>query len=178
VIFQFPLTTYIERFDNNLMLALRAACYAIGFGLLGFVDMMSGYVLGMIILTAGEMILVPVAQTVVAELAPADMRGRYMGFYGLVWGTSFMIGPLAGGQILAFGGGLYRRVLWYASLVIGLIGAVAFLVLGRYRKRQAAHIRWAEVMERYGHTSDPETALAGLGSQGTPVVAGAKAEGG
>lgn len=178
VVFQLPLTTYLERFDNNLLLALGAACYAIGFGMFGFADMMSGFVLGMVILTVGEMVLVPVAQAVVAELAPADMRGRYMGFYGLVWGTSFMIGPLAGGQILAFDGGQYRRVLWYASLVIGLIGAGAFLILGRYLKRRAASIRWAEMMQRYGKATGPEATLADMSSKGTPIVPGAKAEGG
>lgn len=150
VLLQFPITTYIERFSNIAMLALGALCYGIGFGMFGFVGEMWWLALGMAVLTMGEMIIVPVAQAVVAETAPENMRGRYMGFYGLVWGVSFGIGPLAGGTILAAQGGLYRRYLWYAALVIGIIGAICFVVLGRYIKRRTARLKWEAVHARYG----------------------------
>ena len=149
VLFQFPLTAYLERFGNTALLVAGAACYAVGFGMYGFVGTMWWFALAMAVLTVGEMILVPVAQTVVAQMAPEDMRGRYMGFYGLVWGASFGVGPLAGGFILSYGDGDYRRYLWYVSLVVGLAGAFAFLLLGRYLRRRAARIRWQEMLEKY-----------------------------
>lgn len=173
VLMQFPITAYIERFSSTSMLALGALCYGIGFGMFGFLGKMWWFALGMAVLTMGEMIMIPVAQAVVAENAPEDMRGRYMGFYGLVWGLSFGIGPLAGGIMLSAQGGLYRRYLWYAALVIGIIGAACFLVLGRYLKQRAARIKWQAVHARYKETS-LQSASYDSASTGTPVVPGSR----
>ncbi|GAB4571974.1 MAG: MFS transporter [Anaerolineae bacterium] len=173
VLFQFPITAYIERFNKTNLLAIGTLCYAIGFGMYGFVGAMWWFALAMAILTLGEMILIPVAQAVVAETAPEDMRGRYMGFYGLVWGLSFGIGPLAGGMILSAQGGLFRRYLWYASLVIGLIGAGSFLLLGRYMKRRSARLRWQALHARYSTTSImPRTGISESAITGKPIVPG------
>ncbi len=178
VLFQFPITAYIERFRHTPVLAAGALCYGIGFGMFGHVGEMWWFALGMAVLTIGEMVLIPVAQSVVPEMAPEDMRGRYMGFYGLVWGLSFGIGPLGGGLILSAAGGAHRRLLWHLALGIGVAGAMAFLSLGRYMKRRAARIRWAEMLARYGKPSGPEQTLTKYGATGTPVIPGTKAEGG
>jgi MFS family permease len=110
---------------------------------------------------------------VVAELAPEDMRGRYMGFYGLIWGVSFGIGPLTGGLILSASNGAYRRVLWYAALVVGMLGAAAFLVLGRYLRKRAAKIKWQEMMARYNPV-EPQEAPVEAATSGVPVIPGSK----
>jgi len=47
------------------------------------------------VITIGEMIVVPVGQALVARLAPEDMRGRYMAFYGLCWTIPAAVGPWA-----------------------------------------------------------------------------------
>ena len=43
----------------------------------------------MVVFTGGEMLLVPTATAYVANLAPLDMRARYMGVFSL----SFRSGP-------------------------------------------------------------------------------------
>ncbi|MBN1965020.1 MAG: MFS transporter [Anaerolineae bacterium] len=178
VFLQFPITAYIERFRHTRILAFGAVCYGIGFGMFGGLSQMWWFAIGMAILTVGEMVVVPVAQTVVAEMAPEDMRGRYMGFYGLTWGLSFAIGPLLGGMILSAEGGAYRVVLWQAALIVGLLGAGAFLVLGRYLKRRAAQQRWAEVMARYSIDASPGARqVYQAAAAGTPIIPGAASEG-
>ena len=37
----------------------------------------------------------PIAITFTANLAPADMRGRYMSLFSLTWGVAQGIGPVA-----------------------------------------------------------------------------------
>ena len=172
VLFQFPITAYIERFKYTAVLAFGALCYGIGFGMFGFLGRLWWFALGMAIITVGEMVMIPVAQAVVAEMAPEDMRGRYMGFYGLVWGLSFGIGPLAGGVILAAGDGLYRRYLWYLALGVGILGALAFLLLGRYLNRRIARQHWAEIRTRYSRpTGDViQQPLYEDAASGTPVL--------
>ena len=100
-----------------------------------------------------------------------------MGFFGLVWGLGFGIGPLAGGLILSAQGGLYRRTLWYAALVIGVIGALCFVVLGRYLRRRAARLKWEELHARYSTAAQPATSYDSAAT-GTPVVPGSRSQGG
>jgi MFS family permease len=110
-------------------------------------------------------------------MAPVEMRGRYMGFYGLTWGASFGIGPLVGGLILSAGDGEYRRYLWYGAIVAGGIGALAFLALGRYLKRHTAKVRWAELMARY--SPDAAESMApnyDSAASGSPVLPGNKSQ--
>ena len=56
-----------------------------------------GFWLSMVILTIGELLIAPTGTAVAANLAPPDMRGRYMGLYGITWGVAFGIGPVIGG---------------------------------------------------------------------------------
>ncbi len=176
VLFQFPITAYIERFSRTAVLAVGALCYGIGFGMFGFVGQMWWFALGMAVLTIGEMVLVPIAQAVVADMAPEDMRGRYMGFYGLVWGLSFGIGPLFGGVILSADGGAHRRLLWHIALVVGGFGAIAFVALGRYYKRREAQKRWQEILARYPSAPlQPDVSASyNTAATGTPTIPGAK----
>jgi MFS family permease len=51
----------------------------------------------MVIFTLGELILIPASTTYAANLAPQDMRGRYMSTFFLSWGVAAGIGPIVGG---------------------------------------------------------------------------------
>ena len=77
--------------------------------------------------------MVPTATALTANLAPADMRGRYMGIYSLTWGVGFGLGPVVGGF-------LNDRVapvaIWYGAMAMALMGALGFAVLGRWLRAQ------------------------------------------
>jgi predicted MFS family arabinose efflux permease len=86
----------------------------------------------MVIMTIGELILVPTSTTHTANLAPPDMRGRYMSVYSLTWSVASGIGPVFGGLLTDNFGPAYP---WYGGAVIGTISVLSFLVLSRrYRK--------------------------------------------
>ncbi len=136
VLFQFPITEFTERHARARMLALGAALYAAGFGLVGFVRTVPLFAVAIAIWTVGEMVHVPVSQAYVAEVAPDDMRGRYMGAAGLTWGMGWSIGPLLAGLVMDQADPHY---VWYGCLVVGLVAAVAFLRLGR-RQRAAMSV--------------------------------------
>ena len=44
--------------------------------------------------------LMPTSTTYAANLAPADMRGRYMSIYGLTWGVAQGVGPVMGSAVI------------------------------------------------------------------------------
>jgi MFS family permease len=90
----------------------------------------------MVIISIGELIIVPTSSTYVANLAPADMRGRYMSIYGLTWSLSIGIGPLLGGFLSdRFG----PPATWYGGLLIGLSSTGLFFLIEQtvYKKSKS-----------------------------------------
>ena len=69
--------------------------------------------------TLGEMISLPVANSYMAELAPDDMRDRFMGLLGVSWSLAMMIAP-AGGIFLYQ---ISPTALWTSCLTLGLTAA-------------------------------------------------------
>jgi MFS family permease len=132
VLFQLPITSLTERYARTTMLALAAVLYGIGFGLVGFVSTALLFALAIAIWTVGEMVHVPVSQAYVADVAPEDMRGRYMGAAGLTWGMGWSLGPLLAGLMMDLGDPHY---VWYGCLMLGLMAAVAYLWLGRWQSK-------------------------------------------
>jgi MFS family permease len=71
--------------------------------------------------------------TTVKPTAPVDMRGRYMGFYGLTWMVGVGIGPVLGGLLSEQ---IAPVAIWYGGLVAGLAAALGYLLLAwRFRSR-------------------------------------------
>ncbi|MGB8982062.1 MAG: MFS transporter [Anaerolineales bacterium] len=126
VLLQFPITRRIEKNPPMLMMAFGGFFVALGLLLYGFVSTFALFAVAIAILTIGEMITVPVANAVVANFAPEDMRGRYNFIYGNSWGISFAVGPYLAGLILD---NYNPNWLWYACGIIGMFAVLGFLAL-------------------------------------------------
>jgi MFS family permease len=126
VLFQFWTTRMIKVRPLFLMMALGALFYMVGFGMYGFVGAFPLFVLAMVIITIGEMIVMPTGSTLAANFAPEAMRGRYMAVFSLVWALPAAIGPTAAGFILD---NFDRNLLWYGSGVVCALAAGAFYLL-------------------------------------------------
>lgn len=126
VLFQFPITRRIEKNPPMLMMALGAFFVATGLLLYGFVGTFSLFALAMAILTIGEMVTIPIANAVVANFAPEEMRGRYNFVYGNSWGIAFAIGPYLAGLVMD---NYDPNWLWYACGVVGTIAVLGFIAL-------------------------------------------------
>ena len=110
------------------MLALGALFYALGTGSVALGQGFWAFWLSMVIMTTGELICTPTATTLVANLAPADMRGRYMSIYGLTWNVAQGIGPLYGGLLSDNIGPVFA---WYGGLAVGMVSMGAFIVMAQ-----------------------------------------------
>jgi predicted MFS family arabinose efflux permease len=74
----------------------------------------------------GEMLWVPTSQSIVAALAPADIRGAYMGAFGGTGAAGFALAPFFGLQVRdAFGDGAMWGMFAGLSLVAAVLGALA-----------------------------------------------------
>jgi MFS family permease len=123
VLFQFPIARWTQQFRPLLVIATGTLLFAVGFALYGLVSIYLLFLGAMVIITLGEMAIMPVSQAVVARLAPADMRGRYMAVYGLSWLVPMAVGPLLAGMVMD---NLDRRWVGYAAGRVGLGGAALF----------------------------------------------------
>ncbi len=74
-----------------------------------------------VVFVFGEMLWVPTSQAVVADLAPADIRGAYMGAFGSAPAIGFALAPLLGLQVRnSFG----DEATWAMFAGIGVVAAV------------------------------------------------------
>ena len=123
VFFELPLTSVTRQFPARPIIAAGYGLVGLGFALNGVAHTIPLLVLVVVVLTFGEMIAMPVAAAYVADSIPAEMRGRYMGAYGLMWALGLTCGPATGLP-------LYARaplLLWGTCGALGLIAAVLVL---------------------------------------------------
>lgn len=119
---------FLARRNRAHTLAAGSLLVGLGFGLNALASTVPLYVLGVVIWTIGEMGVLPVANALVADLAPTDLRGRYQGAYGLSFGLSVCAAPALGMFVLEKLGSV---ALWSGCLAIGLLVALGHLALGR-----------------------------------------------
>jgi MFS family permease len=128
VFFQLPVTQITKRYPPLLVLAGGSLFYAVGVGSVALGHGFWAFWLSMVILTVGELMLSPTATSYAANLAPADMRGRYMSIYGMTWGVALAIAPLMGGILNDRLGPPY---IWLGGLAVGIASVFGFLLLAR-----------------------------------------------
>ncbi|MCP4423463.1 MAG: MFS transporter [Chloroflexi bacterium] len=141
ILLQFWTTRRIKYRPPFMMMALGAFFYAAGFAMFGFDPLSSlngslyGYSLrgtyiwfmgAVVIITIGEMIIMPVSQALAANFAPEDMRGRYMAIFSLAWALPATVGPGLAGLILD---NYNPNLLWYWGGILCLISVLGFYAL-------------------------------------------------
>ena len=131
VTLQLFVTRVSKKYQPILVMALGAFIYAAGVTSIALATGFWGFWISMVVVTWGELLLVPTATTYVANTAPSDMRGRYMGIFTLGWGIATGIGPIVGGFL---NDNISPVSIWYGGGLIGLFGALMYL--NQYRKRK------------------------------------------
>ena len=126
IFFQFWVSRIIKYRPPFLMMAIGTVFYMIGFALFGVVTAYVLFALNIVIITIGEMIVVPVSQAIAANFAPETMRGRYMAIFGLSWAIPSTVGPGAAGYILD---NYNPNLLWYIGGAICALSVLAFYAL-------------------------------------------------
>lgn len=126
VLFQFWLTRQIKHRPPFAMMAFGTVFYVIGFLLFGIVTTYILFALNIVIITIGEMIVVPTSQALIAGFAPEAMRGRYMAIAGLSWAIPSTIGPGAAGYILD---NYDPNLLWYIGAALCGLSVLAYYLL-------------------------------------------------
>jgi MFS family permease len=90
-----------------------------------------------VIFVFGEMLWVPTSQAVVAALAPADIRGAYMGAFGGTWSVGWAATPFLGLQVRSAYG---DAKMWMCVAAVGVIAGITGLVAARGHDAEAAAV--------------------------------------
>jgi MFS family permease len=125
---QYPLIRRLKGRDPMVLLAVSSGLLALGMGLTAFAFATWPLIVLVAVISLGEILLSPVATTVVGEMAPEEVRGRYMGVWTVVWSGGASLGPAFGGLAMDRLGG---RQAFVVIMVVGAAGAALFPLLRR-----------------------------------------------
>lgn len=119
VLLEIPMCGITQRWPARPVIAVGFALIGIGAALFAFAQTAAGFAAGMIVLTLGETISMPVSIALASRLAPPSMRGRYLGLYGLTWAVALTFGPGIGLTLFSW----HPASLWIACGAVGLLSA-------------------------------------------------------
>jgi MFS family permease len=128
VVFELAVTAIALRHARTRMIALGILLTGLGFGAFALLRTQVGMAAAVVIWTFGEMFDSPSVAAFTADRAPAHARGRYQSALGVTYGLAFTVGPLAGTALYQ----LLPEGVWYASAVLGLLGAGIVLAAERH----------------------------------------------
>ncbi|HML21756.1 MAG TPA: MFS transporter [Aggregatilinea sp.] len=128
VFLQLPVTRKIRQrgLPSMLVLSVGTLLYALGFSMFGYTQTYALFALAMVVITAGEILSVPVGQAIAARLAPDHMRGRYLAVYSLNLMIASGLGPWLAGQVINT---LGFEWVWYIAGFIGVGAALAYFAM-------------------------------------------------
>ena len=126
VLFQFSVSRWLRNKKPFLMMAFGTLFYMIGFTMFGLVSAYPLFVTAIVVITIGEMIVVPISQGLAANFAPEQMRGRYMAVFGFSWAIPQTLGPGAAGYILDH---FNPNLLWYIGGGLCALSAFSYYLL-------------------------------------------------
>jgi MFS family permease len=127
VVAQIPATRVVKRMRRTHALAATGVLFAVGLLAVLLATLTSSTLTGTAVL-AGVAVVIAIGEcaqfivlgTIVADLAPPQLLGRYMSLYGLSFTAGVALGPAVGGPLLASSP---DAVWWGGALAAALTGA-------------------------------------------------------
>jgi len=124
VVFEVSATAITQRFPERSAMAVGYVITGVGFALTAAATSTPAIGLTIALWTLGEMVSSPLSGVYVAKLAPAHLRGRYMGLLTASWSLAAVIGPALGTLVFASS----ELALWLGCGVLGAMAAVLVLL--------------------------------------------------
>ena len=128
-VFQMRLTRRVERYPAAPKFAIAMLLMGWPFLLLSVNASVAVIAVVIVIFVVGEMLWIPTSQAIAAGLAPADLRGAYMGAFASTSSAGFALGPFFGLQVR---GELGDTAMWTFFAGAAVVGAVLGVIACRY----------------------------------------------
>ncbi|MDI6601725.1 MAG: MFS transporter [Thermoanaerobacteraceae bacterium] len=124
VFLQLPISRGIKDKKPGYIMAVAALLTGLGTAGIGFFGTMLMLLLDYAVFTVGEMLMAPTHTTLLANIAPEDKRGLYMGIGSLTWISGGFFGPLLAGFIMNSLGG---------QALFAMMGVLSVMSMGLFR---------------------------------------------
>src|SRR5829696_482656 len=135
ILFQLPVSYLIDRGSRVVALFAGAALFAVSAATLLLSESFLGiFVAFVLFFTLAEMVLEVAGASLAAELAPARLRGTYLGLFGACFGVACGFSPIVAGTLL---GARLPALIWTIQLVAAAFAAVGLGVLASLRRRRS-----------------------------------------
>jgi MFS family permease len=138
VAIEVPLNTAMAHWPHRRALTLGAFLYALGFGSFAVAKSAAAVLLGVVVWTFGEMILLPGSSAYAAEIAPPGRRGEYMGLYTMSFSISFSVAGFLGATLLERWG---PQALWGTAFACGSLAALLMSRIESKRETARASVQ-------------------------------------
>ncbi|MBA3348488.1 MAG: MFS transporter [Actinobacteria bacterium] len=125
-LFQLRLTRRVSHIPTAPKLVAAMLLMGLPFTLLSVSAAIPVIAVVIVVFVIGEMLWVPTSQSVIAGLAPEDVRGAYMGAFGATSAAGFALAPFFGLQVRdVYGDGAMWGMFAAFSVVAAVLGALA-----------------------------------------------------
>ncbi len=140
VIFEMPLITWLERKNISKSMAMfwGLIFLALSFLVLNLGSWNGFLVLGMLLMTLGEMIGFPFSNALALEMAPKGRKGNYMGMYSMGFSLAHIFGHKSGMNLVeSFG----FNITWYVMAIFLLCVGILAIWLHNLLKNKITAIQ-------------------------------------
>ena len=131
VVLQFPTSRWLEKIPKQSGYILGVVILAVGITSLALAPNFYWLLVAVVVMTLGENMFFPIAQTLVTEIAPEAERGMYVGAFSLFLNIGGNVSPLLGGAIWQLTGN--ANLPWLLSPVYAAI-SVALAIVFRLKR--------------------------------------------
>ncbi len=130
VLLQLWVTSRAVKLSRSLVLTVGQLVGSIGLGLLFFATGLPELIVFVVIMTIGELIYMSILSAVIADMAPEDKRGIYMGFAGFAQTLGMGAGMLVGMWLMGALGD-QSAYLWAFFGAVGASTSLGYMLFGR-----------------------------------------------
>lgn len=107
--------------------------YAVGFGMLGFLNSLPFFFVSVFIFTMGEIVMSIATTPFIANHTPASHRGRMNAVVPMILGAGYTLGPMGMGKVLSY---INIEKGWIVIGLFALITSGFMYMLGKYDDRK------------------------------------------
>ncbi|NND33214.1 MAG: MFS transporter [Saprospiraceae bacterium] len=125
-VFEMPLVSYSQRIWTPFKSMILGALL-IGFGVLSLnlpVHWLIAITLYNVLISFGEIINFPFGNSLALTRAPAHLKGKYMGFWAMMFSSTFIIAPVLGTRLIEYFG---FTVTWFVIAGLSFISIPGFI---------------------------------------------------
>lgn len=119
--FTVVITSITKDVKSSLGIAIGGILYAVGFGMIFFINTYFMFIVSTFIWTLGEILITTNTSVFIAEHTPITHRGRFNAIFPIIRRIGFMAGPFIGGIFIKY---TNIRNLWLFVAILSVVGTL------------------------------------------------------